>query len=56
MGVGEVRRSPAEGCSTRVTPASTFKIPHARAALDAGVLSGPDARFSYNGAQYPWET
>ena len=26
------------------------------AALDAGVLSGPDARFSYNGAQYPWET
>src|ERR1019366_1328665 len=29
MGVGEVRRSPAEGCSTRVTPASTFKIPHA---------------------------
>jgi beta-lactamase class D len=56
MGVGEVRRSPAEGCSTRVTPASTFKIPHALAALDAGVLSGPDARFSYNGAQYPWET
>jgi beta-lactamase class D len=56
MGIGEVRRSPAEGCSTRVTPASTFKIPHALAALDAGVLSGPNVPFPYNGAEYPWET
>jgi beta-lactamase class D len=28
MGVGEVRRSPSEGCASRMTPASTFKIPH----------------------------
>jgi beta-lactamase class D len=56
MGVGEVRRSPAGGCSTRVTPASTFKIPHALAALDARVLSGPDVRFLYDGEEYPWET
>jgi beta-lactamase class D len=50
FGVGETRRSPAEGCSTRVTPASTFKIPHALAALDSGVLAGPDVRFSYDGS------
>jgi beta-lactamase class D len=42
MGVGEVRRSPSEGCSTRVTPASTFKVPHALAALDSGIVAGPD--------------
>ena len=50
LGVGEVVRAPAEGCATRVTPASTFKIPHALAALDAGVLSGPDAMLRYDGA------
>jgi beta-lactamase class D len=50
VGVGEVVRAPAEGCSTRVTPASTFKIPHALAALDAGVVSGPDAILRYDGA------
>lgn len=33
-----------------MTPASTFKIPHALAALDAGVLSGPDAMLRYDGA------
>jgi beta-lactamase class D len=51
MGVGEVRRAPAEACTTRVSPASTFKIPHAIAALDSGVLTGPDVRFAYDGAQ-----
>jgi beta-lactamase class D len=56
LGIGEVRRSPAEGCSTRVTPASTFKIPHALAALDSGVLPGPEARFPYDGSAAPWET
>lgn len=34
LGVGEVRRGPAEACRTRVTPASTFKVPHALAALE----------------------
>lgn len=49
LGVGEVRRSPAEACRTRITPASTFKVPHALAALDAGVVSGPDERFAWDG-------
>jgi beta-lactamase class D len=49
MGVGEVRRSPAEACATRITPASTFKIPHALAALDSKVLAGPDITFHYDG-------
>jgi len=50
VGVGEVRRSPATACDTRVTPASTFKVPHALAALDAGVITGADTLFKYNGA------
>jgi beta-lactamase class D len=55
MGVGEVRRSPSEGCSERVTPASTFKIPHALAALDSGVLSGPDVVLPYDGSSEAFE-
>jgi beta-lactamase class D len=50
LGVGEVRRSPSDGCSTRVTPASTFKIPHALAALDSGTLAGPNITFAYDGS------
>lgn len=49
MGVGEVRRNPATTCRTRVSPQSTFKIPHALAALDAGVLRDADAVFKYDG-------
>jgi beta-lactamase class D len=45
-----VRRSPNEACDTRLTPASTFKIPHALAALDSGVLAGPGVTFSYDGS------
>jgi beta-lactamase class D len=56
MGIGELRRSPAEGCATRVTPASTFKIPHALAAIDSSVLSGPGASLPYDGSDSPWET
>jgi beta-lactamase class D len=52
VGVGPVTRAPAEGCAVRVTPASTFKIPHALAALDAGVLT-PDEVFRYDGK--PWK-
>ena len=55
VGVGQVRREPAEACGTRVSPASTFKIPHALAALDAGVLDGPEARIAYDGANQPFE-
>jgi beta-lactamase class D len=54
LGVGEVRRGPAEACSTRTTPASTFKVPHALAALDSGVLNGPGDRLTYDGTgQWP---
>ena len=49
-GVGEIRRSPAAICANRVTPVSTFKIPHALAALDSGVPSGADVVFRYDGA------
>jgi beta-lactamase class D len=49
LGVGEARRSPAEACATRVSPASTFKIPHALAALDSRVLAGPDVILHYDG-------
>jgi beta-lactamase class D len=48
-----VRRSPSEACGTRVTPASTFKIPHALAALDSGVLRGPDVVIPYDGSAAP---
>jgi beta-lactamase class D len=50
IGVGEIRRNPSSACTTRVTPASTFKIPHALAALDAGVIAGPDVKLPYDGA------
>lgn len=47
LGRGETVRSPGDACSTRVSPASTFKIPHSLAALDANVLSGPDFLIKY---------
>ena len=50
IGKGEVRRRPQTSATTRLLPASTFKIPHALAALDAGVVSGPDERMKYHGA------
>ena len=50
VGVGEVGRRPSAICATRLLPASTFKIPHALAALDAGVLSGPDEKMAYDGS------
>jgi beta-lactamase class D len=50
LGVGEVRRAPSTGCKTRATPASTFKIPHALAALDAGVVADEDVVFRYDGS------
>lgn len=48
-GAGEVRRDPAALCTTRVTPASTFKIAHAIAALDARVVAGKDTVIGYAG-------
>ena len=49
LGVGEIRRNPSEACRTRLTPASTFKVPHALAALEAGAIKSPDERLTYDG-------
>jgi beta-lactamase class D len=54
LGVGEIRRDPSDACATRITPASTYKVPHALAALDAGVVKGPNELFRYDGTgQWP---
>jgi beta-lactamase class D len=55
MGVGQVRRNPSTVCGERLTPASTFKIPHALAALDSGVLSGADQVFKWDGQPRSFE-
>ena len=55
IGVGEIRRAPSAACRTRVSPQSTFKIPHALAALDAGVLADADTSFAYDGSAQPYE-
>lgn len=39
IGKGQTRRNPASTCDLRISPQSTFKIPHALAALDAAVVS-----------------
>jgi beta-lactamase class D len=49
IGKGETRRDPSTSCATRVSPQSTFKIPHALAALDAGVIGGADTLIKYDG-------
>jgi beta-lactamase class D len=56
IGVGEVRRNPAASCATRVTPQSTFKVPHAIAALDAGVIADADAAITYDGRTVDFDT
>jgi beta-lactamase class D len=50
MRTGELTRAPADVCTTRLPPASTFKIPHAIAALDSGVIKGADEVIAYDGA------
>ncbi len=55
VGVGEIRRQPSVSCRMRVSPQSTFKIPHALAALDAGVVTGPDSQFAYDGSPQPFD-
>ncbi len=56
LGVGQVRRNPADACRTRVSPASTFKIAHALAALDSGVISSIDEKLLYDGKAQPFES
>jgi beta-lactamase class D len=53
IGVGRIRRNPSSTCDVRVTPQSTFKIPHALAALDAGVVS-EDELIKYDGHAVEW--
>jgi beta-lactamase class D len=53
IGGKQVVRKPAEACQIRVTPASTFKVPHALAALDAGVVSGPEETMQFPGGDWP---
>jgi len=56
VGTGEVRRNPSSLCTTRLLPASTFKVAHALAALDAGVVSGADEKFAYDGKEVSFES
>jgi beta-lactamase class D len=52
------RETAREGdlCATRLSPASTFKIPHALAALDSGIAAGPGEKFAYDGSPQPFES
>jgi len=45
-------RSDATACATRLSPASTFKIPHALVALETGVVL-PDTVERWDGARHP---
>jgi beta-lactamase class D len=49
---GNTWRSDATACATRLSPASTFKIPHALVALETGVIA-PDTVEKWDGVQYP---
>ena len=52
---GDLTRSPSDVCTTRLPPASTFKIPHAIAALDSGVIKGADEIIPYDGSPRDYE-
>ena len=52
---GNLKRALDDICSTRLPPASTFKIPHAIAALDSGVIKGGDEVFAYDGSRHEYE-
>ncbi len=47
---GEFTRNPDQVCETRLPPASTFKIPHAIAAIDSGVIKDVDEVIKYDGS------
>ncbi|MBE7453201.1 MAG: hypothetical protein HS111_31330 [Kofleriaceae bacterium] len=50
---GTERASDATACALRLRPASTFKIPSALLAAEAGLVDGPDAILRYDAAAYP---
>ena len=45
----EVERDPSQVCDSRLSPASTFKVPHALAALESGVVAGPNESMDWDG-------
>ena len=49
---GSVWRSDPTACSARLSPASTFKIPHALVALELGVVT-PETREKWDGTPHP---
>lgn len=49
------RASDARECAHKTAPASTFKIPHALIALQAGVVT-PDTVFKWDGSERPFDT
>jgi beta-lactamase class D len=54
IGVGELLRDPAEACGTAVSPGATFKIPHALAALESGVITDAGQSLQFDGTgQWP---
>jgi hypothetical protein len=46
---GQLHRGPDAICDAQLPPASTFKIAHAIAALDSGVIRGADELTAYDG-------
>ncbi len=49
VGVGEVVREPAEACRVALSPGATFKIPHALAALESGVVADATQAMTFDG-------
>jgi beta-lactamase class D len=54
LGVANPAAVASPACAERVSPASTFKIAHALAALDAGVARGPDEPYDHDGRSQPF--
>jgi len=52
---GDFTRSPDQVCSTPLPPASTFKIPHAIAALESGVVKDANEVIPYDGTPRDYE-
>ena len=52
---GDFTRSPDEVCTTPLPPASTFKIAHAIAALESGVIKDRDEVITYDGSPRDYE-
>lgn len=49
LGAGEVIREPQDACRVAASPGGTFKIPHALAALEAGIVRDAAAAVAFDG-------